>query len=272
LIRTLTRAEVPDGSLIGWVSDSHIGIEHTPALKLMCEAWEWAGVTHIVPGGDILDMHCFSSHEKDPDAPSKLLEEVESGRWLLNYFATRPAYFLLGNHEDRLRRWMVDNAMQLFGNPAMDIRQLAGIPAGIEILPQGSEIRLGNLVLEHLDATFKKSTGGKYPAQKLLEMAPDQSTVGGHLHRICQARRTAVDEYGVKRTRAAFIMGHMSREEKHHNYVSKHINWQMGFGMIRVWWEGNRPRFSVYQVEVLFDRKGRPYFEMFGRVFQGGAR
>ncbi len=268
MIRKLTKAEVPNGSLVGWVSDVHIGIEHTPALRLMCEAWEWAGVTHFVPGGDILDLHCFSSHEKDPEAPGRLLEEVESGRWLLNYFATRPAYYILGNHEDRLRRWMVDNAMALYGNPAMDIRELAQIPPNIEILPQGAEIRLGSLVMEHLDATFKKSTGGKYPAQKLLEMAPDQSTIGGHLHRICQARRTSVDEDGIKRTRAAFIMGHMSREEKHYGYVSKHISWQMGFGLVHVWWEGDKARFNVTQVEVHFDRKNRPYFNLFGRVFQ----
>lgn len=268
MIRKLSKKEVPDGSLLGWVSDVHIGIEHTPSLKLMCEAWEWAGVTHFVPGGDILDFHCFSNHEKDPDRTGTMLQEMESGRWLLNYFNTRPAYYLLGNHEDRLRRWMIEDAMVLYGNPALDIRSLARIPPNIEILPQGSELRLGNLVMAHGDAEFKKSTGGKYPAQKLLDMAPDQSTIVGHLHRINQARRTSADEYGVKRTRAAFCMGHMSVEAKHYSYVSKFPNWQLGFGLVHVWWEGDKPRWNVTQVEVMFDRKNRPIFNLFGRLFQ----
>ena len=268
ILRKLTKHEVPDNSLLGWVSDVHIGIEHTPALRLMCEAWEWAGVTHCVPGGDILDMQCFSSHEKDPDAPGKLLEEIKPGRWLLNYFATRPCYYILGNHEDRQRRWMVENAMALYNNPALDIRSTAQIPSGIEILPQGSDLRLGNLNMSHGDAEFKGSTGGKHPAAKLLEMAPDYSSMCGHVHRQAEARRSSIDEHGIKFTRAAWTMGHMSREEKHRNYVSKLISWQMGFGLIRVWWEGTKARFSVYQVEVMFDRKGRPYFELFGRVFQ----
>lgn len=272
MIRKLTKKEVPENSLLGWVSDVHIPIEHPAALRLMCEAFEWAGVTHFVPGGDILDLHCLSSHDKDPDRTLEagtLLDEVEPGRWFLNYLATRPAYYILGNHEGRLDRFLArPENLALYGNSALALRELARIPHGIEILPVGSDLRLGNLNMSHGDGEFKKSTGGKYPAQKLLEMMPDFSSIVGHLHRESVAKRTSLDDNGVKRTRAAWTMGHMSIEEKHYGYVSKHISWQMGFGLIRVWYEGERPRFKVYQVEVMFDRKNRPYFELFGRVFQ----
>ncbi len=269
--RKLTRVDTGSRATFGWVSDVHIGCEHTAALNLMCEAFEWAGVTHFVPGGDILDLHCLSTHPKDPDRILKsgtLDAEIASGRWLLDYFATRPAYYTLGNHEARWHRFVGENALPLFGNDAMSFQRVMRIPEGIEVLPPGSELRLGNLVLSHGDAEFKKSTGGKYPAQKLLDMAPDQSSIVGHLHRINQARRSTADEDGVKRTRAAWTMGHMSREEQHHDYVSRHINWQMGFGVIDVWWDGDRPRWDVTQVEVHLDRRRRPYFGLRGRLFQ----
>lgn len=253
-----------------WASDIHIPIHNEAACRLMVEASEGAGVTHVVPGGDILDLNCLSTHPKESvrmvEHPT-LMQEVAPGRWLLNWFASRPCYYLLGNHEDRLKRF-IDNNPALHGTTATDLRTLVGLPPSIEVLEQGSEIRLGNLGLMHGDAEFKKSTGGRYPAQKLLDMMPDQSSIVGHLHRMNQACKTTQDEDGVRRTRRAWTMGHMSIEERHYGYVSRHPNWQTGFAFIRVFWEGDRPRWTVYPIEVLFDRRNRPYFEIFGRVYQ----
>lgn len=251
-----------------WSSDVHIPIHHPAACKLMVEAAESVGVTHNVAGGDILDLHCLSKHDKDADRvleQGTLLEEAEPGRWLLDWYATRPCYYVLGNHEGRLDRFINEN-LALYGSQAGVLGELVGLDTSIEVLPVGSELRLGNLAMFHGDAEFKKSTGGKYPAQKLLDMCPDQSSICGHLHRMNEARRTTKDEQGIRRTRKANTMGHMSIEEKHFGYVSKHPNWQMGFAFIRVWWEGDRPRWTVYPIEVLFDRRNRPYFEFNGVV------
>ena len=271
-MRRLTREEVPDGSIIGWVSDYHIPIHDEAALRLMCEAWEVIGVTHIVSGGDGLDLHCLSDHKKDPDriiSQGTLLSEVEPGRWFLDFLATRPSYWLTGNHETRLDRFLAKPENQaLYGNPSLALQHLANIPQQIEILADGVDLRLGNLVLCHGHNEFKSGSGGKYPAQKMLDMAPDNSTIFGHLHRSGYAVRTSKDEHGVARSRAAYAMPHMSLEEKHYSYVSKHIGWQQGFGLISVWWEGNRPRWHVTQVEVMRDRRNRPYFSLWGRVFR----
>ncbi len=271
MIRRLTRSEVPSGSILGWVSDVHIPIHDESALRLMAESWEAIGVTHIVAGGDILDLHCLSGHDRDPARALEhgtLRSEVEPGRWFLDFLATRPCYYLTGNHETRLDRFLArPENLALYGNSAIALRHLAAIPNGIEILPDGVELRLGNLVLTHGHNEFKRGSGGPNPAKKMLDMAPDQNTVFGHLHRQCQARRTSKDEFGIPRTRAAHGMGHMSLEEKHYSYVSRHVDWQVGFGVISVWWEGNRPRWEVTQVEVMFDRRGRPYFSLWGRRF-----
>jgi hypothetical protein len=271
LIRKLTREDVPDYSLMLWTSDNHFPIHHPRGNKLMVEAAEDVGVTHVVAGGDILDLHCLSSHDKDAERAiehATLLQEIAPAKWFFDWMATRKAYWILGNHESRLTRFIDREALALHGTPAAEIGRLIGTPSSIEIIPNGGELRLGNLAMVHGDAEFKRGSGGAHPAAKLLQMFPDQSTICGHLHRLLSARRTSRDEDGIQRTRAAFVMPHMSLEEKHYDYVSKAPNWQIGFGLIRVWWEGNRPRFNVHQVEIMFDRKNRPYFELFGRVYK----
>jgi hypothetical protein len=267
-IKKLTRKDCPDGTLMLWASDIHIPIQNDPVCRLMVECAERAGVTRVIAGGDILDINCLSKHAKESHRTvehATILEEVEPGRWLLDWFATKNTTMFLGNHELRLKRFIDENPA-FHGSVAGNFAKVCDLPAGIEVIE--GEVRLGNLALFHGHDEFKNGTGGKYPAQKILDMFPDQSSIHGHLHRFGTAYRTTVDEDGVKRTRRVYSMAHLSHEHMHYGYVSRNPNWQTGFGLIRVWWEDDRPRWTVYQVEVLFDRNNRPYFEFEGRLYR----
>lgn len=269
-IKRLTRDECPDGTMILWASDVHIPIHHEQACRLMVEASERVGVTRVVAGGDILDFNCLSKHAKESRRTvehSTVLEEVEPGRWLLNWFATKETDFILGNHEDRLKRFIDENPA-FHGSVMANFTQVVDLPRNINVLPQGGEVHLGNLTMTHGDAEFKNGTGGRYPAAKMLEMFPERSSICGHLHRMAIACRTTRDEDGIPRTRRAWTMGHMSVEEMHYGYVSKNPNWQVGFAFIRVFWEGDKPRWSVYPIEVLFDKRNRAYAEFQGHVYR----
>lgn len=262
----LTKELVPDDSLMLWVSDVHLGIENRAALQLMIDCAELEGVTHNLAMGDIFDCHAISTHDKNMDrmrAQSAVRDEVAGGQWFVDWLSTRWCGFVAGNHEGRIDRFVQKNPA-LYG---LTIPEFLKLPDAWTKLPVGGRFRLGNLVMAHGDSEFQRSIG-KYPAQKLLDMAPDQSTIVGHVHRISSARRTSVDEDEISRTRAGWTMGHMSLEEMHREYAGRHPNWQTGFGLIRVWWEGDRPRWNVYQIEVLFDRRGRPYFEFNGHVYR----
>lgn len=267
-IRKLTHADCPDGSLILWASDIHIPIHNEPVLRLMVECAERAGVRRVVAGGDILDMNCLSKHAKESRRSvehATILEEVEPGRWLLDWFATKETTLILGNHELRLERF-VDENPAFHGSVASNLKHVANLPGDIEVID--GEVRLGNLAMFHGHNEFKNGTGGRYPAQKILDMFPDQSSIHGHLHRKATAYRTTRDEDGVHRTRRAWSMGHLSLEHMHYGYVGRCPNWQIGFAIIRVYWEADRPRWTVYPIEVLFDRYNRPYFEFEGHVYR----
>jgi len=268
-----TREECPDGSLILWASDIHIPIHDEVSCRLMVECAEAIGVTHVVLGGDVLDFNCLSSHAKEARRTvehATLMAEIGPGRWLLDWAATKNTNYLLGNHEARLQRFIDENPI-FHGSVLGNFAKVVELPSGIRVLPEDGEVQLGNLSLFHGSAEFKKSSGGPHPAARLLTMLPEQSSVCGHLHRVTTACRTTRDEFGILRTRRGWTMGHLSREEMH-RYAGKHPNWQVGFGIVRVFWEGDRPRFSVYQIEVLFDRYNRPYFEFGGHVYSAARK
>lgn len=269
MVRKLTQAECPTGSRILWVSDVHIPIHNEAALRLMVECAERSGVTHVVAGGDIFDFNCLSQHDKEAYRTvehATLLEEVEPGRWFMDWLATKRSILILGNHEGRLNRF-VDRNPAFHGSVLSNFAQLVNLPRGIEVVPQGGSVRLGNLSMRHMDAEFKNSGGGKYPAQRVLDMYPDESNIGGHCHRKSVARRTTRDEDGIKRTRCVWMMGHMSNEDDHLGYMSPSPNWQTGFGFVDVYWVDGRPRWTVTQVEVLFDTRNRPYFQFERHVY-----
>lgn len=274
MTRKLTRAECPDGTMILWASDIHIPIHNVIACDLMVECAERNGVTRAILGGDGLDFNCLSRHKKQARRVvehSTLLEEIEPGRKLLHWFASKETDYILGNHEGRLQSFIDENPV-FHGSIASNFAKVVDLPANINVVPQGGEVRLGSLSARHSDAEFKGGTGGKYPAQRLLDLLPYQSTMAGHVHRISVARRTTKDEDGISRTHCAWTMGHMSNEHEHYDYMSTSPNWQTGFAFVRVYWENDRPRYTVYQIEVLFDRHNRPYFEFGGHVYSAARK
>lgn len=262
----------PKKARIGWLSDVHLGIEDTSALSIAVDVMEAAGVDHVVAGGDIADCHAISEHAKDIERileAGTLLEEVEAGRWLFDWFTTRGdrAVMICGNHESRLDRLVAKYAPGLHGS--VGISEALKLPASLKVLPPGGQVRIGSLVLEHGDAVFPRGAapGGKYPSHRLLDLFPDQNTIIGHVHRQTSAVRTYVNESGVARSRGAWTMGHLSQRDKH-AYAGRNPNWQQGFGIIDVFTVGGRPRFSVMQVEIHRDRRDRPYAQWARKVYR----
>jgi hypothetical protein len=60
----------------------------------------------------------------------------------------------------------------------------------------------------------------------------------------------------------------MSLDDAHGDYAGTYHGWQQGFLLIRVYWEGSRPRFTVYPVDIHRTKRGRPVFELFGKVYK----
>lgn len=270
-MRKLTKSEVPDGSRIAVFHDIHIPYQDDAAMSLAIECCEDAGVTHVVANGDIYDCGVGSRHpsKKALDAIRwrDLPGSVRPGQYITDWFRTRPCWFLRGNHE----RWIEELIATSPELSAVSVEGLLGLPesgAGWEVIDSEGSLRLGSLVIEHGHGLFPSGSGGQNPGQKIKTVAPNQITLIGHLHRKFATYWTVRDQEGISKTYGAYGGGHMSLEHTHKRYAGNYPGWQQGFEIIRVWYDGDKPRFTIDQIEVHRTKTGRPIFEYAGKVYR----
>lgn len=234
----------------------------------MVECFEAEGVDFVIGNGDVCDCGPVAPHELKARAAAlangSLLEEVATGRWLLEWMATRPNVMGEGNHED----WINDLALRTNTVGSVTVAGALGLPSNVYVLPHGYQIRLGSLVIEHGDIILGRSMGGINLANTILTRCPDQTTLVGHYHRMGAAYRTSPDASGILRTHAALPIGHVSIPTAHSDYAGRAPNWQQGFALIRVWYESNKPRFTVHPIEIHRTRYNKPIFEFNGRIYK----
>jgi hypothetical protein len=269
--RRLTHREVPDGSIIGVLSDIHIPHHDEVAVRLAIECMERVGVTHVILNGDIADCGPASRH---PDKKAVaildegcLKESVASGLWIYEWARTRPCFYTLGNHEAWVENY-IKKSPELRGTSAESLLGLWENGDGWEVLPSLSRIRLGSRNWEHGDGFFKKGDGGANPGAKMRSKAPDTSDSIGHLHRMFAMYWTSEDGEGVRRTRGKFGNGHLSLPEAHHDYMGTYQNWQTSFEITRVYRVNGKPRFTTSQPEIHRDKRNRPYLEHEGVLYR----
>ena len=260
-VRRLSRAECPAGTKIAVFNDLHIGAHDKAAANIAVEVFERAGCDIVIANGDIHDCGPVSPHQMKARVAAvengALLEEAASGREYIDWMKTRRlALYGTGNHED----WINDVAR--FNNLAgsLTVSTALGLPVGqsFEVLPHGYQIRLGSLVIEHGDVLFGRNSNPVNLGQTILRRYPDQTTIVGHFHRDAYAVRTGVDAQGILRSYAAHGIGHLSDPTAHADYAGRTPDWQQSIGIIEVWYESDRPRFTVEHVEIHRTRRGRP--------------
>jgi predicted phosphodiesterase len=267
----LTERDVPDGSVIGVLSDIHIPHHDEDATKLAVECLEAAGCTHVLLNGDIGDCGPASRHEGKRKRAvldeGCLKESVAAGLWIYEWARTRPCIYTRGNHEAWVENY-IDQSAELKGTSPESLMGLWEDGDGWTVLSSMSRVRLGSRCWEHGDGIFKSGNGGANPGARIKALAPDQTTSIGHLHRKGSFFWSSEDENGVPRTRGAYLNGHLSRPEAHEDYMGSYLSWQQSFEITRVYYIDGRPRFTTSQPEIHRDKRNRPYLEHEGRVFR----
>lgn len=270
LVRRLTKAEVPDGTTALVFGDSHYGEADEPANDLMVECADRVGAELVIANGDIFNCATVSHHKETRErAVAKygtLVSESAMGAKYLKWLASRGGRSILGvgNHED----WINDVALYSGLGSALSVRTALGIPDNVEVLPHGYQIRVGNLAIEHGDIVLGRGSGGANLAANILRRYPHQTTVVNHFHREGYAVSTTPDNSGILRSHAAYALGHMSDPAAHYQYAGRTPDWQQGFALINFWYEDDKPRFTVNQVQIHRTRRGRPTFEYGGHVYK----
>lgn len=166
------------GSLkrIAFIPDCHVPFEDKEAFDLVVRVLEKWKPHILVVLGDFWDFYSVSSHQKSKRM--QLVDELEAGKerlWELSNLAPKK-YFVEGNHEFRLARYISDRAPELHGwgeRPADICRAY-----GWEYTPYRAHTKIGKLYITH-----DVGHAGKH-ALTQSQAAFEGNLVIGHTHRI----------------------------------------------------------------------------------------
>jgi UDP-2,3-diacylglucosamine pyrophosphatase LpxH len=206
-------------------SDIHLGIHDKAALIAAIQYAKQDRVENIILNGDILDSAQISRHPKHADTP-KFLNEIELAKQFLeglrSEFKDQNIYFKIGNHEDRLERYLMQNADALAG--LIDFRKLLKLDdLGIRFVESTQFMKIENTYIVH--GHEMKVSGGVNPARALILKAA-ANVVMGHVHRTSFASIKSLDGKFYK----AYTMGCLCKLRQAY---MPHSNSNHGFAIIQ---------------------------------------
>ena len=234
--------------LIVIANDFHVPFHDKKALKLLERFLRDQKPDVFVINGDFLDMWEISQFDRQPKVGKTIQEEIKEGKKILNRFrAILPntkIIYVEGNHEFRLRKYLIKAAPQLYGFPGLsvtDFLDLKKLNITYKAIQEGatrfsdSWVRMGDLYVGHWNKVNKHAG---YTAKSLLD-EKGVSLVQGHTHKYGVSSRRYVDGkmlVGVEN----FCL---CRLDPH--YVNK-PSWSQGFSV--VYRKRGSLRFHLYPI------------------------
>lgn len=169
------------------MGDWQVPFQDDKALKLVFRLAADIQPDRIFLNGDIVDCFSLSTFDKDPEnSLGSFKNEIATARKLLKELRTlcpkSKITYIFGNHEYRLKRYLMREARELYGFVTLkDLLFLDDLK--IEVVDSGhreSFTEYGNLLIGHFD--IARSHSGQ-TAKSLVDRF-HQSVVQSHTHRL----------------------------------------------------------------------------------------
>lgn len=238
-----------------FVPDIHVPLHDETYIHILCDVFSQEKIDELVILGDFWECYSVSSHPKDPRKDPVLLQyEIEHGQDVLQRISraakARRRFFLEGNHEQRISRYLCKNAPKLIGS--FEPRDILGIPKDMFFIPYGKKqhLKCGNRLVACHGAFTNKWHSEKHRAQF------GTSVVYGHTHQVqISTQKNVYGDifYGIS-------LGWGGDEEKVAEYINAVPQWQQAFGLFYFLPDGN---FFWNIVQVI---NGKAYFQ--GKLYR----
>lgn len=212
--------------------DTHIPFQNKKACKLALTIAAEIGIDALYVLGDLADFYYISGHgPRHPGMLGHLKDEVDGVNSGLDtfdrFFPSIPKFYIQGNHEFRLERYIQNRAPELFG--LIDCQTLFRIfeRPGWRWVSYGNNQRI-QVLNSHLWLRHEPlGNTARLTATRALS-----SIAYGHCHRIEESHVVALD--GTNHV--SFSVGWLGdkRKDEVFGYVSGHHQWQLGFGLVYV--------------------------------------
>jgi len=205
------------------LSDLHFPLHDDAAVRGVIDELRRTQIEHLHLLGDLYDFAAFSRFIKTPSEVAQASQTLADGKAylqsLISKVNAKKVFFYIGNHEERLLKYILRNAPALFGTVTYKL-----------IAPEGAELvehRWGKTFATHF-GVVRFLHGGlvrKNPGQTALEHLKhfqSENIVVAHSHRLAVVYDRHY--FGVE-------SGHLSLPEAH-DYCTVPPCWTRGFSFI----------------------------------------
>jgi predicted phosphodiesterase len=222
------------------IFDLHLPYHDKDKLKGALIHAKRYGCDCVVFGGDGLDNYKVSTYEKVPNAPSMQIEfqiGVEVLTATKQLFGPKCLYiYKLGNHEDRMDRYIMRNAPELWTEPGAAIADRLRLKElGYDLVLSQQMIEAGHLTILH---GHEIKAGGQNPAQAKLKKALT-NIIFGHHHKIDTAAMRGTNGKTI-RAWGAGMLGAVEQDYAMNN------QFMQGFAIVDLQADGT---FSVFNMD-----------------------
>ncbi len=226
-----------------FVPDIHAPFHDMKAIKALIAFSKWWKPDYIYFMGDVVDFYAISSFTKDPSRALELQWEIDEAKKVMklicNSAPTAHKYFIRGNHEARLQKFLWTRAAELSQLRGLQLEILLDLHGlGITYYKQG-RTKFRGTVLKHGDLVRKFTC---YTAKGEFE-ATGVSGVSVHTHRL--------GLYSITTEAGDFTWmecGHLCDVEQ--EYLDGKVpNWQQGFGI--GWYKQGSRRFDTQPIKII---------------------
>lgn len=233
------------------VNDFQVPFHDPTAFKLVLKALRLIRPHGLDVLGDFMDCYSLSRFSKDPERKLLFRDELRIGRRMLGEMVLAAGRrcadrrFSDGNHEDRLRRYLWNNAPQLSGVEGLNVSDLLGLgKLRFRHYTYLAPYRIGQLWFHH-GKLVRKHSGATAMAHALEVGA---NVIVGHSHRLAHVCKTTWSH-----TIHGWENGCLCKLNP--EYVHGPPDWQQGFAIIRF---GRGRTFGVEQVQI---RRGHMWID-----------
>lgn len=211
---------------VGIIPDAHVPFHSAKSFSLVLRHLQQEKVDTIVVLGDFCDFWSISRHRKDPGRKLRLAQELGTCRSAIREVESLGAdrlIFCVGNHEDRLARYIADKAPELEG--VINLPTALGL-GDWEIVPYTSYKKVEGVIYSH---DFGSTMGGRTALPNAFKAA-GQSLVIGHIHRQEIIRGNDIHGKPAVAYSPGWLGNPASIDYRHRALVSR--DWSWGFGII----------------------------------------
>lgn len=222
LVKTTIRKEKT--KLAAVLNDIHIPYHDQKALGICLEYLRDIRPHQIILNGDIIDFYAVSKYMKDPMRLETLQSELdEASAFLALLRQDHPKaeiFFLPGNHERRLEKFLIERASPLLSLRCLDLDDLLGISRN-KVIFRETDIYVGKMRVTH--GVMARAVPGSSVRGHFARTGT--STLIGHVHRFNKQQYR--DHHG---THTLVENGCLCGLNP--SYADQFTNWQQGFSVI----------------------------------------